>query len=178
MNGAVLNLLLFHSVWVATVWAAAAGRAWIGLAAVLVFAVWELPFSPHARRELTLMALVVPLGWAADSAYVALDLLRYAEPVPGPPFAPWWIAILWANFSLVVNRGLAWLAGRPWLAALFGAVGGPLAYYGAEKLGGVDFVASPFTVLAVLAIVWAIAIPAIFALNRRLQSYAAAGASA
>ena len=74
--------------------------------------------------------------------------------------APLWIAALWALFATLQRHGLAWLARRPALAALFGLVGSPLSYAAAERLGAVEvhdaFARGPL----VLGVTWAAAVPA------------------
>jgi len=39
------------------------------------------------------------------------------------------------NLATTLNVSMAWLRGRYALAAIFGAFGGPLAYYSGAKLG-------------------------------------------
>jgi hypothetical protein len=44
---------------------------------------------------------------------------------------------MWIAFATTLNVSMRWLRGRPELALLFGAVGGPLAFYAGERLGAV-----------------------------------------
>jgi hypothetical protein len=53
---------------------------------------------------------------------------------------------------------MRWLVGRWRLAALFGAVGGPGAYYAGAQLGAVSF-PEPVAALAALAVGWSILTP-------------------
>jgi hypothetical protein len=53
---------------------------------------------------------------------------------------------------------MRWLLGRWWLASLFGAIGGPLAFYAGMRLGAVSF-PDPIAALAVLAVGWAVLMP-------------------
>lgn len=167
----VANLLGFKTVWIATAVGAARGLPVAGLVAFALFAAWQLTAAPRPRRELLLLALVAPAGWLIDSGYVALDLLRFTDAWPAPPLAPWWIALLWANFALVVNFALAPLRARPWIAAGLGAFGGPFAYLAAEQLGAVSFTGNRAAALALLAGVWAAAMPLLFLVNRRLTRF-------
>ena len=57
------------------------------------------------------------------------------SPGPLPMLAPAWILALWALFAIALREPLRWLHGRWPLAALLGALGGPLSYAGAERLG-------------------------------------------
>ena len=74
------------------------------------------------------------------------------------PFSPPWLIALWLNLAAALNFSLAWLKGRHLLAAAFGAVGGPLAYYGGAKLGGVVTMPGGWDLLA-LAAGWAAMTP-------------------
>lgn len=165
MKAIILNVLGFNIVWTALVLGAAHGRVWIGLPAYFLFAACQLWASPHSRRELQLTLVVAPMGWLVDSLYVALGLLQYAQPWPGPPFAPWWIAVLWANFVLLLNHSLAFFRRRQALVAALGMVGGPLTYLGAARLGAVTFGPDRLTALLVLALVWSVAVPLLFRLD-------------
>ncbi|MGE0443252.1 MAG: DUF2878 domain-containing protein [Gemmatimonadales bacterium] len=72
--------------------------------------------------------------------------------------APPWILVLWLQFGTVLRHALRWLRSRP-LAALLGAVGGPLSFRAGEALGAVDFGDHRLRSLAALAAVWAFAMP-------------------
>ena len=77
------------------------------------------------------MAVAVASGVVIDGTLRALAA-GCATPRRDPAFpphgAPLWILCLWAAFALTLTRSLAWLMRRPWLAALLGALGAPLAY--------------------------------------------------
>ena len=80
---------------------------------------------------------------------------------------PPWMVALWANFATTLNLSLAGLQSRPWLTALLGLVGGPLAYWGGAKLGAMTFVA-PLPALIALALGWAVLTPLLLALAATL----------
>jgi hypothetical protein len=69
---------------------------------------------------------------------------------------------------LSVNHSLGFLSGRVLLAAVLGAVAGPLAYWGAARVFGAAEILSPAPVaLAILAIAYALATPALAEFGRR-----------
>jgi hypothetical protein len=72
-----------------------------------------------------------------------------------PRLAPVWDVVLWIQFATLLRYALGWLRGRPALAVLFGAVGGPVAFVAGERLGAVAFHPSPGFSLIALAVVWA-----------------------
>lgn len=179
MIALIVNLLGFNVVWTAAVMGAAHGMAVLGLAAYAVFAGWQFLVASHRPgRDLVLTLVVVPTGWLVDSALAALGWLHYAPGWPGPGLAPWWIALLWANFVLILNHGLAPLHARPALAAVLGALGGPFAYLVAERLGAVSFPPGHAPGLLALAVVWASAMPLLFGLNRGVTRLINAGRNA
>jgi hypothetical protein len=131
----VINFVAYQAVWFAVVASAGRGRAALGVGAAVLFAAAQLALSRRRRSDLRLMAAAVSLGVVIDGALKFCGWLRYASPEPGfPPHgAPLWILCLWAAFALTLTRSLAWLMRRPWLAALLGAIGGPLAYASAAR---------------------------------------------
>ncbi|MCV6801484.1 DUF2878 domain-containing protein, partial [Achromobacter ruhlandii] len=125
----------------------------------------QLAASATARADLRLAGGAVLCGVALDGSLSALGWARYAADA-WP--APLWILALWAAFALTLNHSLAYLRPRPWLACVFGAVGGPLAYWGAARgWQPVQFEAPAWRATAALAAGWALALPALTAGARR-----------
>ncbi len=56
--------------------------------------------------------------------------------------------------------------GRPVLAAIFGAIGGPLSYMAGERLGAIALGDPRWRSLLVLSISWAVAMPLLMALSQ------------
>jgi hypothetical protein len=73
---------------------------------------------------------------------------------------------IWAAFALTVNHSLMFLQRRPLLAMLLGAIGGPLAYTGAARLGAVAWAAPSLQLTLTLAIAWGVAVPLLSELAR------------
>lgn len=82
---------------------------------------------------------------------------------------PVWILGLWLAFSTILNVGLRWMHGRYLVAILFGAIGGPLAYMGAEKLGAVILHGNSSYI--VLSIGWAIITPVLLSIAARFDGF-------
>lgn len=161
------NLLGYQAAWFAAVWSAGRGEAWIGMLACLAFVAWQWHASRVRMADARVLLAALGCGLLVDGALAASGLLLYASPQPALP-APAWIVALWGAFALTMNHSMAWFAPRPWLAALFAAVGGPLAYLGAAR--GFDAVAFPapaWPALAVLAIAWAVALPLLLRIGNR-----------
>lgn len=169
MRWMLFNVLGFQAVWWACVLGAGAGRAWAGPLAVAAFAVVHLRLTPTPARDLRLLAAAVLFGLLLDGLFGASGLLVYAAANGPAALAPAWILALWAGFALTLTHSMAWLATRPLAAAAFGCVGGPLAYAGAAAVAGaVTFPHGGTVALGAVAAGWALALPLLYALDRRL----------
>lgn len=166
------NLTLYYSGWVACVLGAATGR-WVTGAVVGTLLVGvHLALVERRSIELRLMLEVTAIGYTADSAQTALGLLVFPSgPLPDWA-APLWIGVLWMLFATTLRYAFFWLSGRRLLAAAFGAVGGPAAFYAGCRLGAVQFHPSTGLTLAVLAGVWALLLPLL--VHRATQASAGA----
>lgn len=152
----VVTLVLFKVCWAAIVFGAVWSREWMGLAAISAFVVYEV--IARRRSRLLVPAIIVGmLGYAVDNAYVITGLVSFRD--AGLGFAPYWMALLWVNFALIVEHGLSFLKGRPVLGAALGAIGGPMAYMTGVRLGLLELTAAPALALGVIALTWAIAMP-------------------
>lgn len=175
----VINFVAYQAVWFAVVASAGHGRAALGMGAAALFGAVQLALSRRRLNDLRLMAAAVCLGIMIDGTLRAGGWLRYAAPEPAfPPHgAPVWILCLWAAFALTLTRSLAWLMRRPWLAALLGALGGPLAYASAARgFAAVEIAPPAARALGGLALGWGAALGVLAYLARRGQASAAAAA--
>ena len=101
--------------------------------------------------------MLVASGWVTYKAGLFSDYM-----------APYWIITMWMLFATTINMSMRFMRGRPWLAAVFGLVGGPLAYYGGHKIGGIQFV-NEMAALSMLAIGWAVMMPVLMRLGEILD---------
>jgi hypothetical protein len=169
MSG-VVNFAAYQAVWFAVVASAAHRRPELGMAAAGLFVAMQMALSRRRALDVRLMAAAVFLGVIVDGTLGVSGWLRYASAAPALPVhgAPLWILTLWASFALTLTRSLAWLMRRPWLGALLGALGGPLAYASAARgFGAVELVPPAARALAGLALGWGAAIPALAYVARR-----------
>jgi hypothetical protein len=65
---------------------------------------------------------------------------------------------------------MSWLKGRLTLAAVMGAICGPMSYYAGSKLGGIVF-ESPLAAMIVLSVGWAVIMPVVVSLADRLNGF-------
>jgi len=165
------NIVGFQLVWLACVMGAGNGLVWAGPVAALAFVSVMLWYGGKTSSDLRLLALALPIGFALDSAFAASGWLRYALAWPSPNASPVWIWAMWTGFAMTLNHSLAFLRRRPVLAAGFGLLGGPLAYWtAAGAFDAVSFGAPVSWVLIALALAWGLALPLLFALDQRLSA--------
>jgi len=165
----VATIAIFEAAWFACVIAAAHEAMVWGIAAVAGSILWQLSISRHRSVDLTLMAAAFAVGLVWDTALTQLHLVVYASHAPFTGIAPLWILALWAQLGSVLREPLRWLHGRPWLTAGLGAVGGAASYAGAARMGACAFPDAQLALL-VLAVGWALALPALSQLARRLDA--------
>lgn len=169
----LVNLILFQSVWPIAVLGAARGMTWPAVVALGIFVAIHRFVAPKPRVDFVLLAVTIFIGFICDTVVVQSGLLSVTTTFPLSGAAPLWMLVLWANLALAINHCLRWLHERYWLAAAFGAVGGPVAYLAGAALGAAELGASRPVVIVPLAILWAIVTPLLFRLSvlidRRLE---------
>lgn len=158
MGRNLLNAALFQGAWFAAVLGAAGGRPWLGPAAVALVVAIHLVLTDNRPGETKLLLAAGILGFLFDTALVATGTFLPVQHLLPRPFSPPWMVSLWLNFAATLNVSLAWLRGRYLLAVLFGAVGGPLAYYGGARLGATEALPTTGAIL-ILAAGWGVMTP-------------------
>jgi hypothetical protein len=165
----IINIVLFQVGWFASVLGPANGLPWTGPAAVLLVVAVHLVRSAEWEREIRLIGAATGIGLLAETGMNAAGLYLAAPWVLPPPLAPAWLPLMWANFATTLNVSLEALSGRPVLSSVLGAVAGPLAYLGGARLGAIRFSDPSWQGLLALSVLWAAAVPGLFALSRRFS---------
>ena len=162
--------------WFACVMGAANGHPFLGAGFGLAIVAFHLRAVADPGQEIRLIALAAVLGLGIESGLQAAGLLSYASPWRAFPWlCPPWIAVLWIQFATTLRFGFRWLRGRPALAAVVGAVGGPLAFRAGEALGAVRFAPDRWTSYLALAAVWGVCFPILTEAAARLPEQPALG---
>lgn len=167
MKPIIVNALLFQVTYLAAVLGAAAGSAWLGVVplALLAVHVARHPVAGDLRLTVGALAIGAVLGWF----WQASGLLVYASTEPFAGQAPAWIMVLWAGFALTLNHSLRWLTRHLGWAAVFGAIGSPLSYFSASRLGAAEFLAPTAWVLLLIGLVWAALVAGLAWWARRMR---------
>ena len=162
-----INLVGYQSVWFLLVRGAARAHLALPLLAGTVFVSGQVLTARHPSRDVRLLVAALLMGLVVDGVAASSGWLGYASPTPAwpPQGAPIWILMLWACFATTVTRSLSVLRGRPWLAALAGGFGAPLAYLAAARGWNAVQVSSWYG-LSWIAACWALALPLLGALSQ------------
>lgn len=153
-----INVALFQAAWFAAVLGAARGMFWLGPLAMVPTLVVHLALRDDRKGEVKLLLAASLLGLVFDTAFVAGGVFLPLQHLFPRPISPPWMICLWLNFAATLNVSMSWLRGRYLLAALFGAVGGPLAYYSGAKLGATETLPTT-TGMLLLALGWGLMTP-------------------
>jgi|GEM_PF-114014 len=150
------NFLFFNGMWLLCV----LGREnWLWLSVTLILSYsWLL----LARTSLSKTQLLLPalFGIGIDSFMLMSGMFEFTS-----PFLPLWLIMLWLVFASTLQQSLRWLGNRVMLTAILGAIAFPLNYSVGEKLGAVTFSAPYSQVIAVMASIWLLGLPLLFAIS-------------
>lgn len=166
----LINIVVYQLCWIACILGGANGMPLLGVVAVALAVAYHLYRAEQARPELILIGAAALVGAIWDSLLVAAGWLVYPSGTLLAGTAPYWIVALWVIFATTLNVSLRWFKQHLVLAALFGAAGGPLAYYAGARLGGVEFTDATVALTA-LGLGWTVLMPAMMWLARRYNGY-------
>ncbi|MAP35631.1 MAG: hypothetical protein CME75_07640 [Halomonas sp.] len=143
----LFNALRFEAGWMLCV----LGGSWVAAAtgaALLGWHFWHWA-KPGEWRFIALFAL---LGLALDGGLHLAGGFDFGEQTLVAGLLPLWLWMLWPLFATLVFHSLAWLWRYPLVAAVCGAISGPLSYLGGAALANVSL--APW-LLPAQAVIWA-----------------------
>ena len=159
----IANALGYQAVWFVTLLSASKGHFWFGFLSSLVFSSLMLCFGGKARQDGRIVIIGLILGVSIDTVFASTGWIEYAQSWSSISIAPLWIIALWLSFSFTLNHSMSFLRHNYLLAAAFGFIGGPLAYWCADRVFDViSYGTSTSLVMLALGISWGLVIPAIF----------------
>ena len=169
-----INIIAFKIGWLACVLGGANRLPWLGAIAAVAIVAFHVSSAARPGVELRLVLAAGILGTIWDSILASTGWLTYTSGTLFAGTAPYWIVAMWLLFSTTLNVSLGWLKGRLALAALVGAVAGPLAFYAGHKLGAVQFENATLA-LGALAVGWAAIMPLLVVIAGRFDGFARRG---
>jgi hypothetical protein len=158
MGRKLVNVVFFQIAWFAAVLGAARGMPWLGPIVMIPILAIHMALQQNRQGELKLLMAAGVLGFLFDTVFVAGGFFTPLQHLFPRPFSPPWMVCLWLNFAATLNVSMAWLSGRFLLAAAFGAIGGPLAYYSGASLGATEALPTTNGML-LLAVGWGLMTP-------------------
>jgi hypothetical protein len=166
----LINILIYQVAWIVCILGGANGMPLLGVVVVALAVAYHLYRAGDARPEMVLIGCAALIGAVWDSLLVASGWLVYPSGTLVEGTAPYWIVALWIVFATTLNVSLRWFKQHLVIAALFGAAGGPLAYYAGARLGGVTFTDTTLALTA-LGIGWTVLMPSMMLLAQRYNGY-------
>lgn len=175
MKLSLINYVAFQIGWLACVLGAAHGRPLLGLMVAVLMIAMHLGMASRRWTEAKLLIYCGAIGTVFDSLLLATGWVSYPNGEWLPGLAPYWIVAMWFLFASTLNLSMGWLKGRKYLAAFMGALGGPLSYIAGQNLNAIRL-EQPEAALILVAVSWAIMMPALCALAQRMNGFEAVNA--
>lgn len=161
------NAAIYQVGWFACVLGAARGWGFEGALIALTLSAAHLALAERPLPELKLMLAAGAIGITLDSLNANLGVLIFDDLIAGV-LAPIWIIALWVQFATLLHFCMHWLSRRYLLAALLGLIGGPLSFLAGERMGAATFGEPRILSIAILALAWSLALPALVLIADRL----------
>ena len=163
----IYNLLMFQLGWFFCAYGAAHDMPWLAFLVVPPVVIWHLSHAHQKWQEARLLLALLVLGLVLDQTMLALKFVGFPYAGMPPGWLPPWMLMLWLLFATTLNVSLRWTRSSLALRVLFGALGGPLAYYAGQQLGAIRLTHEAS--LAVIGGAWALAFPLAIALATRFD---------
>ena len=124
--------------------------------------------SPCRKADLIVVFKLLMIGIIIDGSLNGLGFFSF--PAKGL-LIPYWLMFVWMGLATLPNHSLKWMRNRPVLSLIFGAFGGPAAYWAGVRLGAADFNGNLLPSVLLLGLIWGALWPAVMYLSK--QSIAA-----
>ncbi|PLX72383.1 MAG: DUF2878 domain-containing protein [Desulfuromonas sp.] len=166
----LINISIYQAGWFFCVLGAVWGYPLIGAISALSLCGLHLLLVGSWKSEIRLMLIACLLGVIVDSLQQAIGIFTFKKDPAWPLWLPLWVFVIWAQFATLFHFSLYWLQNRPLLAALFGAIGGPLAYGAGIRLGAATLGPEPALSILSLAVVWSIVTPVLCRISHTIDA--------
>jgi hypothetical protein len=164
----LVNFIGFQVGWFACVLGAANDKELLGMIVALGVIIYHIVAQGASHKELKLVLAAIVIGLIWETWVLNLDILRYPSHSEALFLAPSWLIMMWALFATTINLTMGWLKGRWILSVFMGAVFGPLAFIGGERLGAVVFLDSTLSIIT-LSAGWGLLMPLLLWIAERIN---------
>ncbi|WP_194755549.1 DUF2878 domain-containing protein [Aliidiomarina indica] len=148
MNPRIVAFVVFDFVWLSAVW----GReSWLWLTALLIGLMFASAPKVLWQQRRAFFAILV-VGLAIEWATVIAGVIQFT----GTSGIPAWLYMLWIGFTGMALVVFDWLHRRYLLAAIAGAIFGPVTYLAGARFGAAELLLVTPAIIAVYAIAWAL----------------------
>jgi hypothetical protein len=154
----VVNYVLYHAGWIACILGAAAHRPVAGLAVALALTAAHLWLVDDRPAELRLVAATLAIGLVVEAAMTARGIYRFTSGSVVTWMSPPWLLAMWAQFATTFRFTARAVLASPTRSALFGVLGGPIAFYAGERLGAVTLAQPVLPTYVTLGLAWGVAL--------------------
>lgn len=153
-----VNAILFQIGWFVCVFE----RSTVALVTAALILLTHLAINRQQRWEWFAIPLLASVGLIQDFILAQMNVLQFST----GQLPPLWLVGVWLMFVTTLNHSLKWLQQRWLLAAVLGAICGPLSYLAGERLGAVTLNQE---LIPVMAATWAVSLPLLLALLQLMR---------
>ena len=149
------NIIVFNLLWIGLV----LGRdslIHLTLPSLLIYLACLLRIGDLKLHQILLPALI---GITIDSSLTFFGIFIFTE---SSLIVPFWLIVLWVNFSTTLNLSLSFIGKNKLVAFGLGATALPFNYTVGERLGAVTFGEPYLFSILILVLVWSVSFPILF----------------
>jgi len=169
-----LNFVFYQMGWFACVLGVAWNLQWLGVTIALGLVGTHLCLATDRAVQIKLALAAATVGLLIDAAQLRAGVFTFPQGVVIDGVPPPFMVVLWVQFVTTFRYSCSWLSKRYRLAASFGIIGAPLAFFAGERLGAIEILSPRLVHFGVLGMLWSLAVPALVLVSDRLASRAAA----
>ena len=150
-----LNIIVFNLLWIGLV----LGRdslIHLTLPSLLIYLACLLRIGDLKLHQILLPALI---GITIDSSLTFFGIFIFTG---SSLIVPFWLIVLWVNFSTTLNLSLSFIGKNKLVAFGLGATALPFNYTVGERLGAVTFGEPYLFSILILVLVWSVSFPILF----------------
>ncbi len=163
-----LNLLGYQLLWFLAIFTGDKS-----LIIIVFFLFLHVYLSAEKVDEAAMVLFCTVVGLVIDSILTLSGIFVF-DPAPDLLAIPLWLVGIWLAFSATLRLGLRFFLDRPPLALACAAIGAPLAYLSAGRLGAVEFPLGYLITGLIIAAIWVPLMVLLIVSSRWLDSRALA----